>query len=147
MGLYIYNCNSFVIKNDCSNHIYYISRIISVLMWTPQTDRLHCILKNYNILHIICASVPSQCSLYHVAYRLHVGIRIMTVCASATVAMLIISYSNIIRAVCLLLCQHSMPVVSSSTAAAGEFDLSRPIWNSFPCKFFSAASLRLISGL
>ena len=126
MGLYIYNCNSFVIKNDCSNHIYYISRIISVLMWTPQTDRPHCVLKNYNILHLVCASAPSQCSLYHdshlrcfpllsqlslsnsplanhasmlahlcslyhVAYRLHVGIRIMTVCASATVAMLIIS--------------------------------------------------------
>ena len=65
MGLYIYNCNSFVIKNDCSNHIYYISRIISVLMWMPQTDRPHYILKNYSILHIVCASAPSQCSLYH----------------------------------------------------------------------------------
>ena len=65
MGLYIYNCNSFVIKNDCTIHIYYISRKISVLMWMPQTDRPHCILKNYSILHLVCASAPSQCSLYH----------------------------------------------------------------------------------
>ena len=71
MGLYIYNCNSFVIKNDCTINIYYISRKISVLMWMPQTDRPHCILKNYSILHIVCASAPSQCSLYHASMLAH----------------------------------------------------------------------------